>query len=159
MAENKKSFVLYKSWLEPIRELDISDIGKLFKAILEFVNDEESEIEPAFESVYLAITEQIVYEWSKYNPKTGKYHWNYQGGISAENHIIRNSTEMKIWRSKVFERDRYTCQHCNQIGGELNAHHIKTFAEYPELRFEPSNGITLCKPCHINEHKRLTNER
>src|SRR5690606_4838553 len=98
-----------------------------------------------------------VFEWSKYNPKSGKYHWNYKGGISAENHIIRNSTNIKIWRAKVFERDDFTCKHCHTIGGILHAHHIKFFADYPQLRFDVSNGITLCKNCHINEHKRLRN--
>ncbi|MBD3904450.1 DUF6291 domain-containing protein [Chryseobacterium sp. Ch-15] len=157
MAE-KIAFVLYKIWLKPVQELSVSDAGKLFKAVLQFANNEEPEIEEPFEALYLSITEQIVFEWSKYNPKTGKYHWNYKGGISAENHIIRNSTEIKIWRSKVFTRDKFTCQHCCNIGGELNAHHVKTFAEFPDLRFEVSNGLTLCKECHITEHKRIRNE-
>lgn len=158
MAKDKNGFILYKTWLEPISKLSKSDAGKLFLAILEFVNDIEPKIEESFEDLYLAITEQIVYEWSKFNPKTNKYHWNYKGGITPENHIIRNSKEIKYWRKQVFERDNYTCQHCNQKGGVLNAHHIKQFAHFPELRFEVSNGITLCKECHINEHKRLRNE-
>lgn len=159
MAENKKSFVIYKYWLNPISKLSKSDAGNLFKAILEFVNDIEPELNENIEALYLAITDQIVFEWSKFNPKTNKYHWNYKGGISSENHIIRNSTEIKIWRSKVFKRDNYTCQHCNKKGGELNAHHIKTFAKFPELRFDVNNGLTLCKNCHINLHKNLRNER
>lgn len=158
MAGNIKTFVLNKIWLEPIRELNISDAGKLFKAILDFVNGIDPEIEESYEGLYLSITEQIVYEWSKFNPKSGKFHWNYQGGISAENHIIRNSTQMKIWRTKVFERDSFCCQHCLKKGGELNAHHIKSFASFPDLRFDVSNGITLCKECHVKEHKRLRNE-
>lgn len=72
----------------------------------------------------------------------------WRGGISTENHRIRNSMKMKNWRKEVFERDNYTCQICFARGGELNADHIKPFAFFPELRFELSNGRTLCVQCH-----------
>ena len=61
---------------------------------------------------------------------------------------IRQSLEYEQWRTKVFERDLYTCQHCYIVGGYLQADHIQPFAFYPELRFDLSNGRTLCLPCH-----------
>jgi DNA-directed RNA polymerase subunit RPC12/RpoP len=67
----------------------------------------------------------------------------------------RNTKEYRDWRNKVFQRDDYTCQHCGQKGGELNAHHIKPFAKHKRLRFEVSIGLTLCIDCHRKEHKRL----
>ena len=67
---------------------------------------------------------------------------------------IRNSKEYADWRKSVYERDKYTCQHCGQVGGELNAHHIKPFAQYKELRFELSNGLTLCVECHREVHRK-----
>jgi hypothetical protein len=56
------------------------------------------------------------------------------------------------WRTAVFTRDDYTCQDCDQIGGRLNAHHLKPWADYPELRYELSNGVTLCYECHKQRH-------
>lgn len=61
---------------------------------------------------------------------------------------IRQSAKYKAWRTLVFERDNYTCQSCTQHGEYLHADHIKPFALFPELRFEVSNGRTLCVPCH-----------
>lgn len=86
---------------------------------------------------------------------------NWRGGITPINKKIRESIEYEEWRKSVFERDNYTCLGCFQIGGYLQADHIKPFAYFPELRFELSNGRTLCKDCHIKigfrgHPKRLT---
>ena len=74
---------------------------------------------------------------------------------SEDQQSLRTTTEYATWRTNVFERDNYTCQHCKQHGGALNAHHKKAYADYPELRVELSNGITLCEECHKAEHRRL----
>ena len=70
------------------------------------------------------------------------------GGITPENHRIRGGIEYRLWRESVFARDNWTCQRCSQRGGNLEAHHIKPFADYPELRFAIDNGITYCVGCH-----------
>ncbi len=59
----------------------------------------------------------------------------------------------------LFVRDLYTCQHCAQHGGTLEAHHIKPWVSFPALRFEIDNGITLCVPCHKAEHRRMRSEK
>ena len=66
----------------------------------------------------------------------------------------RNAPAYRVWRSQIFERDNYTCQRCGQKGGNLNAHHIKQYALYPDLRLDPVNGITLCEECHKAVHKK-----
>jgi len=78
----------------------------------------------------------------------GKKNCNWKGGITPINEKIRKSPKYNNWRTEVFEKDNYTCQKCGQIGGNLRAHHIKSFSNYPELRFEVSNGLTLCEDCH-----------
>jgi len=51
------------------------------------------------------------------------------------------------WRKFVFERDNYICQKCKEKG-RLEAHHILSWKNYPELRYELNNGITLCLAHH-----------
>lgn len=75
----------------------------------------------------------------------------YDGGFP--NQRGRWAPELKVWRKSVFERDHFTCQDCGKVGGYLNAHHVKSWAKYPDLRFELTNGITLCEtPCHKKAH-------
>ncbi len=77
----------------------------------------------------------------------------WKGGVTSENIKIRNSSEYKLWRQAVFERDNWTCVWCGirsskKVKVILNADHIKPFAYFPELRFTIDNGRTLCVPCH-----------
>lgn len=73
---------------------------------------------------------------------------NWKGGTTEASKLIRNSTKYQEWRKAVFDRDNYTCVICAKKGGDLQADHIKPFAIFLDLRFELSNGRTLCKPCH-----------
>lgn len=68
---------------------------------------------------------------------------------------FHNSPEGKIWRLAVFERDKFICQYCRQKGGKLRGHHIKSFRNYPKLRMDINNGITLCIKCHNRLHKKI----
>lgn len=75
----------------------------------------------------------------------------------------RSSGKGNDWVKAVKQRDNYTCQHCGikeneyktKTGKVLEVHHIKEWDTYPELRFEVSNGLTLCASCHRKEEIRI----
>lgn len=81
----------------------------------------------------------------------GSKNSNWKGGVSKKYKQEYRYGEYKDWRKAVFKRDNYTCQMCGAYGGEgvyITAHHIKSFAHYPEERYNILNGLTLCEVCH-----------
>jgi 5-methylcytosine-specific restriction endonuclease McrA len=84
--------------------------------------------------------------------KRGANNHLWRGGINRQNDILRKRFEYKTWRTKVYQRDGYTCQCCGKQG-KLNAHHLYSFASYEELRYDVNNGITLCIDCHDSTKK------
>ena len=97
-------------------------------------------------------TKKKISDEHKNNPNTirGEKHHNWKGGITKEHNKLRNSMEYVLWRNEVYKRDNWTCRichtHCNK--GNIVAHHLKKFSDYPELRFTTNNGLTLCRKCH-----------
>lgn len=65
----------------------------------------------------------------------------------------RTCKEYQKWRKAVLERDNYTCQMCGSKE-KLHVHHIRSFKDYSDLRFDIKNGVVLCKNCHLRVHKR-----
>lgn len=63
----------------------------------------------------------------------------------------RDSLLTRAWRDFVLERDGHRCRSCGATD-KLHAHHVRAWATFPAGRFDPANGITLCKPCHVALH-------
>jgi hypothetical protein len=63
------------------------------------------------------------------------------------------------WRKEVWKRDGWGCMlNGDSCNGNIVAHHIKRWIDYPELRYDIKNGITLCQAHHPRkraEEKRL----
>lgn len=78
--------------------------------------------------------------------KSGSEHPYWKGGVSRLDTKTRHSYEYQQWRKEVFERDK-VCVICGS-DKQLQADHIKSFRDYPDLRFDLSNGRVLCYPCH-----------
>jgi hypothetical protein len=73
---------------------------------------------------------------------------NWRGGLVSENEKLRSRPEYRAILYSVLRRDRFTCQSCRGVGHKLEVHHIKEWRNYPELREDPNNMVTLCRPCH-----------
>lgn len=78
----------------------------------------------------------------------GEAHWNWRGGSGSQRKIEMRRDAYIQWRKEVFKRDNYTCQLCGVRGTILHADHIQPWSSHPDLRYEISNGRTLCVPCH-----------
>jgi hypothetical protein len=78
----------------------------------------------------------------RYAAMRGEAAANWRHGNSEK----RPERRVGRWRRLVFERDGKQCQRC---GGDQNpeAHHIVGW-NCVELRFDPANGVTLCRSCH-----------
>ena len=86
--------------------------------------------------------------------RKGEKSSNWQGGITLENEKVRKNVEYRLWREAVFARDNWTCQKYGTKGGKLHPHHIRNFAQFPELRFAIDNGITLSEKAQKEFHKK-----
>ena len=112
------------------------------------------------------------YLWMQENEPKGKNAYNYKHGKTKIYNKIRNSQPYILWRNSVYQRDKYTCQKCNKHckKSDIVAHHKKNFAiifqennitsfkkalQCPEL-WSISNGITLCRSCHLKIHKKFS---
>lgn len=75
---------------------------------------------------------------------------NWKGGITTRD-LDRSRYRAKAWVKAVKDRDGWRCVECGSTEG-LHAHHVKSWRYHPDLRYEVSNGKTLCEPCHEAAH-------
>lgn len=89
----------------------------------------------------------------KYRDMFGKVrHTTFDLFVNGRNRRDRDSG-LPPWRLFVFSRDDFTCQVCGERGGDLEAHHLESYADNVAARMDPDNGVTLCKACHRAFHK------
>lgn len=72
----------------------------------------------------------------------------------------RKTSDYYKWRLSVWARDNFTCIKCSKkrdANTMINAHHLESFKNNIDLRFDVDNGVTLCESCHIKFHAKYTN--
>ena len=123
----------YFDW--PYTELTYKDVGTFF-------DEDESVVEAAFlEYERLGIARFGAHQislrvfWEEKKPRVA-------------------TPETAIWRERVLMRDGFSCKMCG-AKEDLQAHHIIAWQQTGEgdpLRIDVSNGITLCRKCHLIAH-------
>jgi 5-methylcytosine-specific restriction endonuclease McrA len=110
---------------------------------------------------YIRTSEHRVYmktiQLGKPKPyQQGENHHNWKGGTSPERQRKYATADVRSFLRAVYKRDSYHCVYCGKpktYPKSLHAHHIKSWAEYPELRYSINNVVTLCQSCHILIHQ------
>lgn len=93
----------------------------------------------------------------------GKNNPAWRGGTTPERQRLYKTPEWKELVLAVWTRDGFKCKRCG-VGNvsrtnRLHAHHIGTWADYPELRTDMKNLVTLCQSCHLWVHSNLNTRR
>jgi hypothetical protein len=84
---------------------------------------------------------------------------NNPNWVSDRSRLVKSEkkhldTRYKIWMNGVKNRDGWKCKISNiDCNGKLESHHILDWKNYPELRYEINNGITLCHAHHPRGRK------
>ena len=94
----------------------------------------------------------LSFRWKKgiYVMPSGKNSPLWKGGKTKENKLLRRKFQAHI-APLVLERDGYTCKSCGVRGVELHVDHVKSWSDFPELRFNMNNCVTLCRDCHYEK--------
>lgn len=133
-----ESMIFNKSWYDAIQHLEPLQRLQIYEGIFEYAFEgKEIDLNSPMKCIIPLLKPQIDKNAEILYTKAGRHTGKY-----AE------------WRRQVFERDNYTCQHCGKKGVSLNAHHIKEYAKFPELRYDIRNGVTLCEKCHKKIHRK-----
>lgn len=92
------------------------------------------------------------------SPLRGRVRLNFRGEknpcwISDRSKLAkrqeRNDMAYKEWRRQVWLRDNFKCKIANSdCKGKIEAHHILSWKDFPDLRYEVNNGITVCHTHH-----------
>lgn len=88
--------------------------------------------------------------------RLGKLHPRYNHNLTDEERgVNRFSNEYHEWQKAVKTLHNFTCDSCNQRGGELVSHHLEGFHWCVEGRTDINNGVCLCEECHKKFHTKF----
>lgn len=155
---------IFFDWLDVTQDLTAEEKGNLIDALVVFyimhdtaknINNDRWNVDDKLVDIMCDMVRKITTFRNLQNGRpTGEFHWNWKGGKTPVNQRERSSGRYAEWRNAVFVRDGFTCQKCRQVGGDLQAHHIKRWSTNVDERYQVSNGVTLCRKCHKEIHRK-----
>ena len=94
---------------------------------------------------------------SKCCKKHGNEHYRYNCNITDEERYSTRdlSSEYRNWRKSVYDKYSYTCDICHKkAANDVNivAHHLDSWDNNIDKRYDISNGVVLCETCHKAFH-------
>jgi hypothetical protein len=90
--------------------------------------------------------------------KKGPEHGNYIHGQGENREYDR--PKYNNWLDAVYRKFNFKCFLTNKSlkeAGELQCHHLESWATNKELRYDPNNGVLLSKEAHLAFHKKYGN--
>ena len=87
-------------------------------------------------------------------------HYRYDPNISDETRGEWDKKHMtakvRAWSKKVKELADFTCDCCKVRGGVvLHSHHLNSWIDNKEQRYDLDNGVCLCVECHYDFHRKF----
>lgn len=91
--------------------------------------------------------------------KRGKEHYRYNDNITDEDRFNTRdlSHEYREWRLSVYRKFNFACDICgcsSTNDNKIVAHHLNSWDEHEDERYDVDNGVVLCQKCHIDFHKK-----
>lgn len=84
---------------------------------------------------------------------SGSNHPLYNAHISEEQRVKkRHYNASHVWSKAVRTRDNWQCVICGH-NSKCVAHHLYSYMAHPDKRYDVENGVTLCRPHHIEFHQ------
>ncbi len=95
------------------------------------------------------LTEQGRLSFKEKMSGINNWKWIKDRSLLKDDNKDRGGQLSRDWGRNVKFRDSWKCRIANEnCSGRPEAHHILSWANYPELRYNLDNGRTLCKKCH-----------
>jgi hypothetical protein len=139
--EGQIQFDAEDGWLYEVNSYDKNEVIK-YLAIQIILNDDwvkRGSKETEFYDYRLLQKIKFPLDWEK-----------YQYPILKKRIIPRGKLH-SAWSLMVRTRDK-KCMKCDSTEN-LHAHHIKSYKDHEEMRYDVNNGITYCADCHREWHK------